>query len=436
MIKLLFAWIASCCLFFNAVGQQSAGRLENRNETAGLYKELDPFKIVYFGSSVPFGQGAFNRAGYTFIYTQILNARSGSSGNSWKMANISVPGDNTVKVLNRYSKDLLPQKAKYVVFALSLGNEGIHEKGQAAFEQFKTNLKKLIDKARADGMVPVVTNCYTRNDFTAADYSYIKQMNLLIHSWDVPSVNLLGAVDDLAGHWTDGYWDDAFHPNDSGHAEMAYTIVPSLFDALHTGKPLPRKVSGSSVTFRKKIGKSKAISFTPENIVHPFTAAFSFKTNKSGTLLKIKGAGGIGTVSIKNGVLTYTSAKGGSITGVTPVNDNKWHKAILTHYYAAGKTFLYCDSTVQGNVQEKLIAANLKIGGNNIPKKVEFKDLLFYRSAMNADEAKYIARDSLLKSSLELYAPLDGRKVTLKTPLINLAQSTNKLKLDDEAKSE
>ena len=88
-------------------------------------------------------------------------------------------------------------------------------------------------------MVPVVANCYTRNDYTPEDYGFIKEMNLLLHAWAVPTVNLLGAVDDGQGHWAAGYFDDALHPNDRGHAELAHAWVPSLFDALRAGKPLP-----------------------------------------------------------------------------------------------------------------------------------------------------------------------------------------------------
>lgn len=390
---------------------------------------LSPLKIAYFGSSVPYGQGATNKVGYTSLYTSILNARAQKGAKAWQTVNISVPGDNTVKVLARYNSDLLPQKAKYVVFALALGNEGIHENGQPAFDQFKNNMKVLIDRARADGFTPIVTNSYTRNDYNATDYNYIKQMNLLIHSWNVPSVNLLGAVDDLAGRWVDGYWDDALHPNDAGHEELSYTIVPSLFDALDAEKPVPKKVNGSSVTFTKASSNKNSISFTPENIVHPFTVAFSFKATASGTLIQLKDAktDSVGNISILNGVIRYNSAKGGSIVGSVPVRDGQWHKVILTHYYAKGITILYCDSISQGEVKEKLIPTNFKIGGLYVPERLEYKNLLFYRSAMNADEAKYIARDSLLKSSLELFAPLDGKRVNLTDSLANLAQSTNSL---------
>jgi lysophospholipase L1-like esterase len=392
-------------------------------------QDSTPIKIVYFGSSVPHGQGATNLKGYTSLFSDILKNRISSSGNLWQTVNISIGGDNTIRILNRYERDLLPQKGKYVVFALALGNEGIHEQGQPMFDQFEKNMQVLINKARSDGYTPIVTNSYTRNDYNEKDYNFIKQMNLLIHQWDVPSINLLGAIDDLSGHWVDGFWDDGLHPNDAGHAEMAYTIVPSLFDALENGKPLPESVKGSLIKLSKNKSTGKSIAFTPENIVHPFTTSISFKTNNAGTLIEIDAVEGTGSISInENGQLVYSSATGGIITGTTQVNDNKWHKVTLTHYYAKGITMLYSDSTLQGTMDERSVTRGVKIGGPNIPKKIAYKNWLFYRSAMNQDEINYLAKDSLLKSSLELYAPLDGKRKSVSHLLINLAQSTNILK--------
>ena len=397
--------------------------------------KVDDFKITYMGSSVPFGQGATGFKGYTYLYSQLLNSRKRIGGKDWTTANISIRGNNTVAVLNRYTRDLIPQKSRYVLFALSLGNEGIHEKGQPSFDSFKKNMIALITKAKADGMITVITNCYTRNDFNAIDYKYTRQMNALINSWNVPSINTLGAVDDLSGKYVDGYWSDAGHPNDLGHVEIFYTIVPSLFDALANNKPSPVRVPGSYISFSKSGLPTKTIDFKPENTVHPFTVAVSFKSSAPGVLLRIKDTTGFGTISIVNGKLSYTSAKGGTIIGTTHVDDGQWHKLILTHYYAKGITILYCDSIVQGNVSEKLITTRLKLGGSDVPKQVLFKNLLFYRSGMNSDEITNIARDSLLKSSLELYAPLDGKNSSVADPLINLAQSTNRLWITKETKT-
>ncbi|RZK15867.1 MAG: hypothetical protein EOO56_21865, partial [Hymenobacter sp.] len=254
------------------------------------YVPQNPLKIVYMGSSVPYGQGATNLHGYTAIYGDLLAQRSTAGlGQPWVTANISIPGNSTVDVLNRFSSDLLPQRGKYVVFAVSLGNEGIITGGQTAYNQFRTNLAQLIQQARANGIVPVVTNCYTRNDFGATEYTFTRQMNALLHGWKVPSVNLLGAVDDGTGKWAANYWFDALHPNDLGHAELAHTLVPSLFDALNAGKALPtRKVSNGVTLLNTTAAPGKVIRLVPEDVVHPFTTAFRFKATAAGRLVEIR----------------------------------------------------------------------------------------------------------------------------------------------------
>jgi lysophospholipase L1-like esterase len=396
------------------------------------YVPQNPLKIVYMGSSVPYGQGATSNYGYTSIYSALLTQRNTAGlGQLWVTANISIPGNSTVDVLNRFSSDLLPQRSKYIVFAISLGNEGILTGGQAAYNQFRTNLAQLVQQARANGIVPVVTNCYTRNDFGATEYAFTRQMNALIHGWQVPSVNLLGAVDDGTGKWATGYWTDALHPNDRGHAELARTLVPSLFDALNAGKVLPaRKASNGVTLLNTTAAPGKVIRLVPENVVHPFTTAFRFKAAAAGRLLEIRDSAGMaaGTIRIgTTGTLTYQSAKGRTIIGTVQVANNRWHKLVLTHYYARGTTMLYVDSVREGTVAERLRPTRLDLGGTAAPARTQYRDWLFYRSGMNQEEVLALAADSLLKSSLELYAPLDGHRVAAPDSLTNLAQSTNTL---------
>ncbi|RTQ49688.1 T9SS type A sorting domain-containing protein [Hymenobacter gummosus] len=249
--------------------------------------------------------------------------------------------------------------------------------------------------------------------------------------WNVPSVNLLGAVDDGNGRWAEGYWWDALHPNDRGHAEMSYALVPSLLDALNANKPLPARRSSAGITLRNgATTPAPLIRLTPEEVVHPFTTTVRFRTSGSGRLVEVQDSAGLsaGTVRIdSNGKLVYQSAKGRTITGSVTVNDNRWHQLLLTHYYARGATQLYVDSVREGTVQERLRPTRLDLGGNQAPARVQLRDWLFYRSGMNQDEIWALAADSLLKSSLELYAPLDGRRVVSTDSLVNLAQSLNTL---------
>jgi lysophospholipase L1-like esterase len=386
-------------------------------------------KIVFFGSSVPFGQGATAKYGYPARYAALLAQRAAAGqGAAWTVTNISVPGDNTTKVAARWQRDLAPQHGRYVVLALSLGNEGIHGGGQPIFDQFKSNLGQLMQRARAEGLVPVVANCYTRNDYTPDDYAFIRQMNLLLHAWAVPTINLLGAVDDGAGHWAPGYWDDALHPNDRGHAELAHALVPSLFDALRAGKATPRKHPTAGVRLGASERGVASLVLRPEALLHPFTQVISFRTAGTGQLVGLQDSIAGGSLGIgPAGVLTYSSAKGGRLTSKQRANDNRWHQLALAHYYAWGQTVLYLDGVEVGRLPEKLLTRQLSIGGSRAPRQVQYRNWLFYRAGLNADEAHALAADSLLKSSLELYAPLDAHATHQPDSLINLAQSTNRL---------
>jgi hypothetical protein len=377
----------------------------------------DASRIAIMGSSVPSGTGATNNQGYAQLYAQLLTTRANNGvGQTWNVSNISVPGNNTLSVINRWDKDLLPLCGRYVIYALSLGNEGITTGGQAIFDQFRDNMKLLINKARQQGIEPIITNCYSREDYTATEYNFIKQMNLLIHSWNVASINLLGALDNGAGKWATGYKYDDLHPNDAGHLEFEYAIVPSLFDALKAGKTQPYFIDGTSLNLSPASGYKLQIK--PEETLHSFTLSFDVQTSSTGQLVELSTATGLNKLTINaSGKVDYAAG----ITGLTAVNDNQWHKVTLTHYYAMGKTLLYIDKVLQGTVAEKIVTTNVDLNEANAPS-ANYRTLLFYRSGMTPEEVSAMVDGNLLKSSLEIYAPLDGTKAD---PAANLAQSTN-----------
>lgn len=103
-------------------------RMDEVNGTAvkPFCPSKDKYHIAVMGSSVPTGWGATNYHGYVYMYTDLLSKRyQNGSGDNWGVTNISVPGNSTIDVLGRWDTDLLPLCSKYVVYALSLGNEGI-----------------------------------------------------------------------------------------------------------------------------------------------------------------------------------------------------------------------------------------------------------------------------------------------------------------------
>lgn len=346
-------------------------------------------RITVMGSSVPTGTGATDNKGYMYLFgTNALTP-------GWTLSNRSVPGNSTVTLTQRYD-DLVMDGGKYVIYALSLGNEGIHGAADqnAVYKQWKTNMQSLISRARNEGRKVVVMGNYGRGDFDASDYEKVKAINLEIHQWNVPSMNVLGAVDDEAGHWPAGYQngDDTYHPNDAGHAEMSYTLVPSVFDAMDEGKALPVRNASGSIDLT-----SGSIGFTPEATIHPFTVAFYVNTTGSGNILHIDGAG-----------RDFNAAELG-------VNDGAWHLVAVTHYYAQGVTRVYVDGVQHSSASERILATGFTLSG------ASFRELFFWRSGMNADEISALYGGAMLKSSLEIYAPFVGGA------LDNIALSKNQI---------
>ncbi|MFV0469499.1 MAG: GDSL-type esterase/lipase family protein [Dysgonomonas sp.] len=395
---------------------------------------IGEYSLAIMGSSVPSGTGAETGKGYAQLLAQWL-ARS--AAHEWNTVNISIGGNNTTDVLNRWESDLLTKCTRYVYYGLSLGNEGIHEKGQAAFDSYRDNMQILINKAREAGKIPVIGNNYPRADFNATDYEYVKKLNMLIHEWDIPSVNLLGSIDDGNGKWVKTYEADNAHPNTIGHAEMFYVFVPSLFDALTLGKPQPVRSKNTSITLKKN-NKVKQITWTPENVVHSFTLSFAFRSTSTGIIASFTNSNNSTSLLRINdeGKLVYeTHSILNKLISSTAFNDGEWHQVSLSHHYALGQTYLYVDGVLVKNTTfgESLIPIRFHLNSfEDTPKSIDFSNLFFHRSAMNADEIKALYEGKMLKSSLEIYAPLNGSAPTEDGILANLAQSLNTLTIETQ----
>lgn len=404
--------------------------LDMAQGTFDITADVNPYKVSIFGSSVANGQGADGFQGYAYLYGEQLKNRHTDGDSEYPLftSGVAIGGNTTTNLLNRYD-DLLRDFGHYVMIGLSLGNEGIHGAGdpERVFGGFRDNMLTLIAKMRADGKEPVVVNNYTRGDYNDADYSYVKRMNLLIHEWDVPSVNVLGAIDDGAGHWSTGYIADSAHPNGQGHKEFFYAIVPSLFDALIQGKPLPERDLTPSYT----LADGQTISFTGEETVHPFTLVLRVKGNAEGQLFKfVHGPrkNFTGSVNVNaDGSLTYNSPQKDAVTTGAVLTDNEWHDVALTHYYARGYTALYVDGVLKASVSEKLVPSLFTIGDEIKTVSREISEVSFWRSGMNEQEIAAQHSGKMMKSSLEIYAPMD----VTENSVANKAQSLNGLTLSE-----
>lgn len=405
--------------------------LDLNNLTYGIEGDLDPMKISVFGSSVANGQGADSFHGYAYLYGEQLKERnaSGISPNALYTSGVSIGGNTTTALKNRYI-DILHDFGKYVIIGLSMANEGLPSSSdkQAVFTQFRDKMLSLISSLREDGKTVVVMNNYTNSDYGPADYEKIKAINLLIHEWDVPSFNTLGAIDDGSGHWAPGYLADGWHPNNAGHQEFMYAMVPSLFDALIQDKPLPVRDRSQSIV----LGKGETIEITPEGVLHPFTLALRLNVTSPGKILSFnQGTGRLASTPTlfvdENGVLNYArSASSNPISTGINVLDGEWHDVALSHYYARGMTKIYVDGKEVASSQENInFNSSFIIGDTDNSSSLELGELFLWRAGMNEEEMAALSSGSMLKSSLEIYAPM---KVDTEGTIPNLAQSTNTIR--------
>lgn len=387
---------------------------------------LDPLRVTVMGSSVANGQGADPTGeGYAFQYGELLKDRfgSGESQNDFYISNISINGNSTVNLLERYD-ELQREFGRYVVYGVSLGNEGIHGASdqQAVYDQFATNMATLISKARADGKYPIVMNNYTRGDFEASDYEMVKRMDEEIEQWDCPSIDLLGAIDNGAGRWADGYMatNDIYHPNMAGHTEFMMAMVPSMMDAIASGKELTMKrTKGTSLT----LDEGKTVCFTPEGTVHPFTLMFSFAAEADAHLANIATADGPLAIDLSASGVTATLPDGKTLAVAGTFTDGKWHTVFLSHHYAQGVVTLMVDASGRTQLEGvKIVPATVTIGNQANAHPLSIGELFFYRSGKTGSEALFDG-ENLHKSSLEIYVPLDDSKSEQE----NLAMSLNRV---------
>jgi lysophospholipase L1-like esterase len=438
-------------------------------ETSGVAQSARPRRIAVFGSSVANGTGdEYNREGYTGLLRGMLAARG------WEVFNQSRGGDTTIRMAPRWAPDgaadpripyLLPANPGYVVIALSLANEGVFEATTVAdkdkiFEQYQRGIRGFVTKAREAHIDPVVALCYPRSVYTEVDYQYVKRSNIAQSTWDVPTVNFLGAADDGHGQWARGLMYNDKHPNATGHQELLYAFVPTLFEALEQGKTTPVKPAAAT-GFARVANGATPLTFAPDAPMHSFAVSVMARAQGDGaieaisgsTLLSViekkhAGAAGPGLdfeeahfsadrpftalVGVKDGKWMYRGAAGTTVTASVPA-DGQWHHLVLSHYVGRGESLFYVDGTLAGKVAERLAPSRFVVGGPDAskemtaPRSADYKDLLLYRAALNADEVAALQQGMLLQASLEVYAPLSDPQFTPGAQVENRAQSLSAL---------
>ena len=447
--------VALAVLFAGALAQTGLVGQETR---------LHPHRIAVFGSSVANGRGDETaHDGYTGQLRMAMAQRG------WEVLNQSRGGDSTKTIQPRFTPNgaldpkiryLTTVNPSYVVIGLAFGNEGLYEAKTKAekdtvYDGYLRNMKGLVERARQAGIVPLVALGYTRDVYTPEDYEYVRRANIEQSTWDVPTVNFLGAIDDGSGHWALG-WDDK-HPQASGHREMFYAFVPTVFEALEKGKPAPVKATGTA--FARVAAGTAPLAFAPAETMHPFALSVTVRAQDNGTIAAVGGStlqvrtetrkneGNDmlaktlvadqpfnATLQVRNGKWSYRSAAGAYVDS-TVAADGQWHQIVLSHFTARGETLFFVDGRLAGKASERLEPQRFVIGGPGGagapggPKVADYKELFIHRAALNADEVSAMHQGRMLKASLEIYAPLTDADFKAGSTIENRAQSLTALKV-------
>jgi hypothetical protein len=166
----------------------------------------------------------------------------------------------------------------------------------------------------------------------------------------------------------EGHFKDGGHPNDKGHEEMSYTIVPTLFDAIQMGKKIPTyDYNQSYATLTNSKGIESPLSFQVDKTIHSFTLSFRFKKAENGSIAGFASKASKHTINVENNKLVYKDLS------VTLQDTSKWTHVALAHSYVNKQSMLIVDSKLIGKVNEQLSPTKTYFGGTS--KLVNLKDL-------------------------------------------------------------
>src|SRR5579859_102785 len=434
-LELVLTVAIGCCPGFALANNSIVPNLGGLNGSVNLSNA----SMVVMGSSVALGVGSsgflnniFDNGSYSNGYAALLTQLLTPEGLA--VTNISISGHATSNGLARFSTDLVPRSPNFVWLGYALWNEGLGGSSNPAgvVANYLNNLTNLISECYSNGFYPVTGLNYPNLNYSTSEYGYLKSANLIINSWNVPSINFLGALDDGAGHWINGYWYDALHPNDAGHAEMFYSIVPTLFAAIAAGKTnSPTLAVPTSFARLTQDGAVPApITFTPSNTIHSFTMSFRVRSTNSGTIAAVRSGTNYATIQIQNDQLVYVSTNGQQISISVNATNGSWHDVALAYRYALKQTLLMVDGTAVGTLSEQYVPDQFILGGPGgaagqpaSPLMADFQNWCVYRAAWNTNEAQAQIAGNRQQASMEICAALDDASFTAGSPATNRAQS-------------
>ena len=233
-------------------------------------------KLIIFGSSVAYGEGAENNNGWASILGENLL-------DNWEMINQSVCGNRAKHLLKRVHDDVVALQPDAVIIAISLGNEGlVYPFKTYRYNRFIRGIKELIQIFISNHIIPIVTNIYPNDYYKKTEYSYMERMNIELDALGVHVVNVSGTVDDMSGKWIHGLAFDSGHPNNQGHLEMSTAFPSAMFDTLEREDPSYR-----FPTHPLNISSYVGFRLLPAKDIRSFTMVLDVQPTSNGVFVTI-----------------------------------------------------------------------------------------------------------------------------------------------------
>jgi acyl-CoA thioesterase-1 len=212
-----------------------------------------PLRIIALGDSITKGVRQGVAANETFA--AMIEAKLRQSGVSAEVVNLGVGSERTDLALARLDRDVIARKPDMVMIMYGT-NDSYVDRGatdtRITQEQYRTNLKKIIEQLQAAGIKPVLMTEPRWGDAAAANglgehpnvrlERYMAACREVARETRVPLVDHFAVWSEHAKQGKDvGQWTtDQCHPNVAGHRFMAETILPVLRDHWLTNHPQPR----------------------------------------------------------------------------------------------------------------------------------------------------------------------------------------------------
>lgn len=390
-------------------------------------------KLIGIGSSMLYGwfgnlDSNPNGGWFGQLSAELVN-------DGWTVKNYGIPGNSIADVYSRFGTDILPENPDVVVIGISPWNNGFGNTGVEIdkWNEFKSGIQKLISLCRQHNIIPVVATGYGNNNWTTAQYNYIKAYNRQLESEGVEIIDVHSIIyDETTGNILSGFAADALHANQAGHTAIFRGINPKNFNFLRREK---MEISSGEencayVANEQTVATQTPFTFTPKYPLYSFSISFWVKQNyvvaASKAFLGI-GSGTGNRIRNPTNVLQYTTFDNSqSIVSSTNMLDMKWHHVVLTYNHASAIVSLYIDNVLVGSITQTLTCDLITFlcrsdGASPATVGMYIKDIAIYRVPLYHEDITGLYFGKIKRAGLEVFSPLNDPNFKPGTPVANLA---------------